>query len=99
WPTSSSAQRTRVSRARPLPPSGERSNAVMTMVIVLLVSGWGPKHRTGPREQPEPWSGDCPEAPTTIDRIAIQRMDRLGIVVYDLAAATAFFLELGLSLQ
>ena len=32
WPTSSSAQRTRVSRARPLPPSGERSKAVMTMV-------------------------------------------------------------------
>src|SRR5215217_4156089 len=33
-PTSSSAQRTRVSRASPLPPSGDRSNAVMVMVIV-----------------------------------------------------------------
>src|SRR5215218_6481446 len=36
-PTSSSAQRTRVSRASPLPPSGERSNAVIVMVIVRLV--------------------------------------------------------------
>jgi Glutathione S-transferase, N-terminal domain len=30
-------QRTRASRARPRPPSGGRSNAVMTMVIGLLV--------------------------------------------------------------
>jgi hypothetical protein len=27
-----------------LPPSGDRSKAVMTMVIVLLVSGWGHAH-------------------------------------------------------
>lgn len=33
WPTSSSAHRTRVSRASPLPPSGDRSNAVIVMVI------------------------------------------------------------------
>ncbi len=31
--------------------------------------------------------------------MAIQRMDHVGIVVDDLAAATAFFLELGLELQ
>src|SRR3954449_7846026 len=35
-PTSSSAQRTRVSRASPLPPSGDRSKAVMVMAIVKL---------------------------------------------------------------
>jgi hypothetical protein len=32
-PTSSSAQRTRMSRAMPLPPSGERSKAVMVMLM------------------------------------------------------------------
>jgi catechol 2,3-dioxygenase-like lactoylglutathione lyase family enzyme len=32
-------------------------------------------------------------------RVTIQRMDHVGIVVDDLAAATAFFLELGLKLQ
>jgi len=31
--------------------------------------------------------------------MAIQRMDHVGIVVEDLAAATAFFVELGLELQ
>ena len=31
--------------------------------------------------------------------MSIQRMDHVGIVVNDLAAATAFFLELGLELQ
>src|ERR1700752_210981 len=36
WPTSSSAQRTRVSRASPLPPSGGRSKAVMVMVMLRL---------------------------------------------------------------
>src|SRR5436305_3393167 len=33
-PASSSAQRTRVSRASPLPPSGDRSKAVIVIVIV-----------------------------------------------------------------
>ena len=33
----SSAQRTRVSRAGPLPPSGDRSKAVMVIVIVKLL--------------------------------------------------------------
>jgi catechol 2,3-dioxygenase-like lactoylglutathione lyase family enzyme len=33
------------------------------------------------------------------ERMAIERMDHVGIVVDDLAAATAFFLELGLELQ
>src|SRR4030088_3178148 len=35
----------------------------------------------------------------TIKRMTIQRMDHVGIVVDDLAAATAFFVELGLKLQ
>jgi len=35
----------------------------------------------------------------TIDHMALQRMDHVGIVVDDLAAATAFFVELGLQLQ
>src|SRR4029079_18633215 len=35
----------------------------------------------------------------TVDRMTIERMDHVGIVVDDLAAATAFFVELGLKLQ
>jgi catechol 2,3-dioxygenase-like lactoylglutathione lyase family enzyme len=35
----------------------------------------------------------------TVKRMAIQRMENVGIVVNDLAAATAFFVELGLELQ
>jgi len=33
------------------------------------------------------------------ERMTIQRMDHVGVVVDDLAAATAFFVELGLELQ
>jgi catechol 2,3-dioxygenase-like lactoylglutathione lyase family enzyme len=35
----------------------------------------------------------------TVERMTIQRMDHVGIVVDDLDAATAFFVELGLKLQ
>jgi catechol 2,3-dioxygenase-like lactoylglutathione lyase family enzyme len=35
----------------------------------------------------------------TVERVAIERMDHVGIVVEDLAAATAFFVELGLEPQ
>ena len=35
----------------------------------------------------------------TVERMTIQRMDHVGIVVDDLAAATAFFVELGLEPQ
>src|SRR6266545_7417914 len=35
----------------------------------------------------------------TVERMTIQRMEHVGIVVDDLAAATAFFVELGLKLQ
>jgi catechol 2,3-dioxygenase-like lactoylglutathione lyase family enzyme len=35
----------------------------------------------------------------TVERMTIQRMDHVGIVFDDLAAATAFFLELGLKPQ
>lgn len=34
-----------------------------------------------------------------VERVAIQRMEHVGIVVEDLAAAKAFFVELGLKLQ
>ena len=34
-----------------------------------------------------------------VERVTIQRMDHVGIVVDDLAAATAFFVALGLELQ
>ena len=35
----------------------------------------------------------------TIEHMTVQRLDHVGIVVDDLAAATEFFLELGLKLQ
>src|SRR3984893_14156743 len=35
----------------------------------------------------------------TVERMTIQRMDHVGIVVDDLVAATAFFVELGLELE
>src|SRR5690349_21823280 len=59
WPTSSSAQRTRVSRASPLPPSGDRSKAVMVMVIVRLLLGenhWLRGPHSGSRPRP---GGGC----------------------------------------
>jgi catechol 2,3-dioxygenase-like lactoylglutathione lyase family enzyme len=34
-----------------------------------------------------------------VERVTIERMDHVGIVVEDLVAATAFFVELGLELQ
>src|SRR6266542_4241412 len=37
--------------------------------------------------------------PTTVERMTIQRMEHVGIVVDDLEPATAFFVELGLKLQ
>src|SRR5262249_29097918 len=36
---------------------------------------------------------------TTVEHMTIQRMEHVGIVVDDLAAATAFFVELGLELE
>jgi hypothetical protein len=35
----------------------------------------------------------------TVERMTIQRMEHVGIEVDDLAAETAFFVELGLKLQ
>jgi catechol 2,3-dioxygenase-like lactoylglutathione lyase family enzyme len=37
--------------------------------------------------------------PPTLGRMTIQRMDNVGVVVDDLEAATAFFVELGLELE
>lgn len=49
----SSAQRTRVSRARPLPPSGDGSKALMTMVIVRRPAGSPPwRHPRRSRTRP-----------------------------------------------
>src|SRR5258708_21112215 len=54
--------------------------------------GWGAGRfasAAGPRRRPV----------ATVGRVAIQRIEHVGIVVDDLAAATAFFVELGLKLQ
>jgi catechol 2,3-dioxygenase-like lactoylglutathione lyase family enzyme len=48
--------------------------------------------RTGFRLAPPPESG-------TIEHMAVQKMEHVGIVVDDLTAATEFFVELGLVLQ
>jgi hypothetical protein len=40
-----------------------------------------------------------PRRSAAVERMTIQRMDHVGIVVDDLAAAKAFFVELGLELQ
>jgi catechol 2,3-dioxygenase-like lactoylglutathione lyase family enzyme len=40
-----------------------------------------------------------PKAVATLEPMTVQRLDHVGIVVDDLAAATAFFVELGLELQ
>jgi hypothetical protein len=43
-----------------------------------------------------PSNGKCC---ATVERMTIERMEHVGIVVDDLAVATAFFVELGLALQ
>ena len=52
---------------------------------------------------PRSWTGFATRAARiwflTIEHMTIQRMDHVGIVVDDLAAATEFFVELGLVLQ
>ncbi len=40
-----------------------------------------------------------PSGSSTLDGMTIQRMDHVGVVVDDLAAATAFFVELGMELE
>src|SRR5450755_478239 len=40
-----------------------------------------------------------PSGSPTLEDMTIQRMDHVGVVVGDLAAATAFFVELGLELE
>jgi catechol 2,3-dioxygenase-like lactoylglutathione lyase family enzyme len=44
-------------------------------------------------------SGEVAGYGRTIEEMALQRMDNVGIVVDDLAAAVAFFIELGLELD
>jgi hypothetical protein len=45
------------------------------------------------------WSLQANGRRATVERVTIQRIEHVGIVVDDLAAATAFFVELGLELQ
>ena len=52
---------------------------------------------TVPEDRGQP-VGERPDS-GTIEHMAIQRMEHVGIVVDDLAAATEFFVELGLVLQ
>src|SRR3979409_355138 len=70
----------------------------------------GPRKRMPPggtlRRKGVPTSGSATERRSswgrrvaTAERVTIQRMDHVGVVVDDLAAATAFFVELGLKLQ
>ena len=61
------------------------------------------RHRAG---EGRPTSGSATERRcswgrrvATVERMTIQRVEHVGIVVDDLAAATAFFVELGLKLQ
>src|SRR6266516_651754 len=67
-----------------------------------------PDHSASPPSRPGSWPpspGRCrghhPSAPRTGRRttMTIQRMDNVGVVVDDLEAATAFFVELGLELE
>src|SRR4029077_136013 len=59
-----SAQRTRVSRASPLPPSGERSKAVMVMVI----------ERRCATSRPRTWARCAPRGTPTVERIEAMTM-------------------------
>jgi catechol 2,3-dioxygenase-like lactoylglutathione lyase family enzyme len=54
-----------------------------------------------PLGQSDAAEGSCSQnhRVATVERMAIQRMDHVGVVVDDLAAATAFFVELGLKLH
>jgi hypothetical protein len=49
--------------------------------------------RAAPRGTQHAWRSSRPRS-ATVERMTIQRMDHVGIVVDDLAAATAFFVEL-----
>jgi catechol 2,3-dioxygenase-like lactoylglutathione lyase family enzyme len=51
------------------------------------------------RNEPTPRRWECHCGFLTIEHVTIQRMEHVGIVVDDLAAATEFFVELGLELQ
>jgi len=54
-----------------------------------------------PRSHQAATEGRCSlsRGDATVERMTIQRMEHVGIVVDDLAAATAFFVELGLKLR
>jgi catechol 2,3-dioxygenase-like lactoylglutathione lyase family enzyme len=45
--------------------------------------------------RPSIWSTSC----STLGRMTIQRMDHVGVIVDDLEAAVAFFIELGMELE
>src|SRR4051812_29097102 len=82
------------SRARAQTPPGapKRSLAASTVVPPPL---WTP----GPRPPTTVTTGKARSScAANVERMAIQRMDHVSIVVEDLASATEFFVELGLEL-
>ena len=71
------------------------TSATSTDICVVI---WNPRVRARRSEALRESSPDRLSRPT-IENMAIQRMDHVGIVVEDLADAVAFFTELGLELQ
>src|SRR4051812_23073831 len=61
----------------------------------LQTNGWRVPTSRSATESRRSWGRRA----ATVDRMTLQRMEHVGIVVDDLAAATAFFVELGLKLQ
>jgi catechol 2,3-dioxygenase-like lactoylglutathione lyase family enzyme len=62
--------------------------------------GWCPPTEAAARQRHPARSerADLPAWLCTVERLTVQRMDHVGIVVDDLAAATEFFVQLGLEL-
>jgi catechol 2,3-dioxygenase-like lactoylglutathione lyase family enzyme len=69
-----------------------RAGIATTTGSFLNRSEGSPTRATFPEVAPQVWF-------ITIEHMTIQRMDHVGVVVDDLAAATEFFVELGLVLQ
>src|ERR671924_2426487 len=62
---------------------------------------WNYRRRRAPTPIPRQlrWMADVPATKEKRDRMTVQRMDNVGIVVDDLPATIAFFRELGLELE
>src|SRR5438094_3233362 len=65
-----------------------------------FASPWNYRQRHTPTaSRPSRWMADISKTTEIRDRMTIQRMDNVGIVVEDLPATIAFFRELGLELE